>query len=262
MNEKVRNTLNTMLELFQSGNVPEALATTLLPSLDVPSSRWSICNRLLMFLNNTGDARGYRQWKQIGRWPRKGAKAFGIICPQIAKKTNDEGEKEDVIIGFRVAPVFRMEDTDGKELVVEHLPPPEFPPLYRVAELWGIKVSWKALPPSIYGLYSPSRKVIELCTYEEDVFFHELAHAAHERVIGNLSTVQNWRKEVVAELTAAVLAHVYGKRCNDGAHYRYIESYAQQANLDAYHACMAVVTDVGQCLDVIMHTYEEVPVAA
>jgi hypothetical protein len=262
MNEKTKQALNKMLTLFESGDVPEALAIACLPSYDVPSAHWSICNRLLAFLNHTIDARGFRQWKMVGRWPKKGAKAIYIICPQVVKKENADGEKVQAIIGFRAAPVFRFEDTDGKELQVDHLPPKQLPPLIEVAEKWDINVSWKGLPSNIYGLFSPSRKVIELCTYDESVFFHELAHAAHHKTLGTGVQIALWRKEVVAELTAAVLALLCKKQCNTGAHYRYISDYAQKANQDAYHACMAVVTDVGQCLDLILAEKKEVLVAA
>jgi hypothetical protein len=262
MNEKMQKALDKILNLFQSGDVPEALSITLLPRIDVPSSQWSICNRLLMVLNDTADARGFQQWRLVGRSVKPKSKAFYIICPKTICKENLEGEKESVVIGFRAAPVFRFEDTEGQELTIQHFPPTKLPPLHDVAEHWGINVSWQGYPGSSYGYYSPSKKEIVLATQDEEVFFHELGHAAHQQMLGRLAKVDVWRKEVVAELTAAVLAHLYGKKCNTGGHYRYIDRYAQETGLDAYHACMAVVTDVGACLDIILKTREEILVAA
>ena len=58
MTDKVQKALDSLLQLFEAGDVPEAIAVTLLPKLDVPSSKWSVSNRLLMFLAGTSDARG------------------------------------------------------------------------------------------------------------------------------------------------------------------------------------------------------------
>jgi len=256
MNPKAQEALDKMLELFQEGDVPEALSITLLPRMDVPSARWSICNRLLMFVSGTSDARGFRQWQQVNRWPRKGAKAIYIICPKTVRKEKEGGEKEVFVVGFKATPVFRVEDTKGKELKVEEFPPKELPPLYDVAQRWGISVDWQGYPGASYGYFNQDNKEIVLATHDEEIFFHELGHVAHQKLAGNLMKVESWRRETVAELTAAVLAHLYGKRCNKGAHYRYIGDYAQKAGLDVYQACMAVVSDVGKCVEMIMQEEE------
>ena len=262
MNEKTKKALDKILELFESGDVPQALSVTLLPRLDLPSSRWSITNRLIMYMNDTEDARGFKQWQQAGRRVIPKSKAFYIICPLTVTKEKKDGEKETIVIGYRAAPVFRIEDTDGKEITVEHLPPPQLPPLYEVAQSWGISVDWQGYPGASYGYYKPSTKEIVLATHDEAIFFHELAHISHEKVLSDLSKVEVWRKECVAELTASVLAHLYGKRCNSGAHYRYIQKYAQDANLDVYHACIAVISDVSKCLNLILEEKQLIAKAA
>ena len=232
MNEKTKKALDKVLHLFETGDVPEALSITLLPRLDVPSSRWSITNRLLMFVNESEDARGFRQWQLVGRHVKPKSKAFHIICPKTIRKEKEDGEKVVVVVGFKAMPVFRFEDTGGKALEIERFPPPQLPPLYEVARKWGISVDWQGYPGLSYG------------------------HAAHEKFVGDLIQVETWRRETVAELTAAVLGYVYGKRCNRGAHYRYIGDYAQKAGLDVYQACMAVVSDVGKCVEMIMEEEE------
>ena len=45
---------------------------------------------------------------------------------------------------------------------------------------------------------------------EESVFFHELAHAAHEKVKGTLKAGQDPLQEVVAELSAQALCRMVG----------------------------------------------------
>ncbi|MBT5829131.1 MAG: antirestriction protein [Candidatus Latescibacteria bacterium] len=256
MNEKTKKALDKVLHLFETGDVPEALSITLLPRLDVPSSRWSITNRLLMFVNESEDARGFRQWQLVGRHVKPKSKAFHIICPKTIRKEKEDGEKVVVVVGFKAMPVFRFEDTGGKALEIERFPPPQLPPLYEVARKWGISVDWQGYPGLSYGYFNQSKKEIVLATHDEEVFFHELGHAAHEKFVGDLIQVETWRRETVAELTAAVLGYVYGKRCNRGAHYRYIGDYAQKAGLDVYQACMAVVSDVGKCVEMIMEEEE------
>jgi hypothetical protein len=44
----------------------------------------------VIFLSGTQDARGFRQWKQVGRYVRKGGKAIYILVPRITKTVDDE----------------------------------------------------------------------------------------------------------------------------------------------------------------------------
>ena len=65
MNERVKNVLDVIVSKFKSGDIPETIAFASYPIPDIPSSKWSFTNRTLMFLSGTGDARGFRQWKEI-----------------------------------------------------------------------------------------------------------------------------------------------------------------------------------------------------
>ena len=259
MNEKVKQVLEKILASFESGDVPEALSVAVLPRLDVPCSKWSLCNRLILFFAGTSDARGFRQWKAVGRYPKKGSKAIYILSPKNKKVKDEKTDEEKVILtGFFPVPVFCAEDTDGQPLDVPKLKPKELPPLFDVAREWGIEVNWQSFQGDAYGAYSPGRKEIILATHDEKIFFHELSHAAHQRVNGKLKPGQDWKQEIVAELTAAVLAHLYGKRANDGASYRYIRSYAEKAKKDVYKACLSVIADVGRCLEILIRRQKEV----
>ena len=64
MNDKVKNVLNTIIDKFKSGDIPQAVALATFPIPDTPSANWSFTNRTLMFISGTGDARGFRQWKR------------------------------------------------------------------------------------------------------------------------------------------------------------------------------------------------------
>ena len=259
LTEKARETLQCLLTAFEQGTIPEALAHTLIPPLDVPCSRWSLNNRVLTFFANTSDARGFRQWNEVGRGVIEGRKAFYILAPLMRKAKTDEDEDDETdkkhLMGFRVVPVFRVEDTAGEELEYPPTAPPEPPPLATVAEDWGIAVSYVTSGGhNTLGYYSPDNKEIVLCSHDEEIFFHELAHAAHEKAKGVLKAGQNWQQEIVAELTAATLMHLYGRAPNDGGAFRYIATYAAKASKDPHRACLSVITDVEHCLNQILTT--------
>ncbi|MHC4403045.1 MAG: ArdC-like ssDNA-binding domain-containing protein [Planctomycetota bacterium] len=64
------------------------------------------------------DARGYKQWQAVGRFVRKGEKAFHILCPCVGKRSDtdpDTGEETErsFVYGFTSAPVFGLSQTDG-----------------------------------------------------------------------------------------------------------------------------------------------------
>jgi hypothetical protein len=115
-----------ILEAFQSGNVPKALAPIFVRRKDdVPCGAWSWSNQLLTAPAGHSDARGYRQWQQVGRHVKKGEKAFHILVPLVGKKVVEDpetGEPEErtYIRGFSSAPVFGLDQTEG-----EPLPPPD-----------------------------------------------------------------------------------------------------------------------------------------
>ena len=250
--ERANQEIDRLLALFESGDIPEAVARAVIPPLDVPCARWSLPNRMLTAMAGTVDARGYKQWQEVGRHVKKGAKAFGILAPRFKKIVDEEtDEGETRLVGFLAVPIFRAEDTDGQPLDHPPLEPPEGPPLAEIAEAWGLKVSYVPYHGGWYGHYNPSRQQIVLATHEESTFFHELAHAAHGR-FKKLRGGQDWRQEIVAELTAAVLMRLFGRKSHDGTAYRYIRSYAESARKDVRRACMGVLSDVGRCLDLLL----------
>ena len=253
MNAKVREVLTTILEKFKTGDIPEAIALASYPVSDIPSSKWSFLNRTVMFLSGTGDARGFRQWQEVNRHVKKGSKAFYILVPCIYKKESEEGEDKQILKGFKAAAVFRYEDTEGEEVEYKQLEVPKFPLLERAGE-WGVSV--KAIPGNFRyrGYYSSERKEISLATPEEKVFFHELAHAGHDRVKQGLKAGQDPLQEIVAELSAQALCRLVGKQIKDttGNSYQYIESSAQKFKVSAYSACLRVMQETEQVLNLIL----------
>ena len=253
MNNRIKQVLYTIVENFKSGDIPDAVAMATFPMPDVPSNKWSFTNRTLMFLSGTFDARGFRQWQEVNRWIKKGSKAIYILVPCFKKETDDTGDEKEQLKFFRAMPVFRYEDTEGQDLHYTTIKLPDLPLIER-AEEWGISV--KAIPGhyKYYGFYSPDKNEICLATPEESVFFHELAHAAHEKIIGNLKKEQDPFQEIIAELSSQALCRLVGKKAvnSTGNSYRYIESYAKKAKHTVYSACLKVMSETEKVLNLIL----------
>lgn len=254
MKPKVKEALNKIIEKFQSGDIPEAVAYSMFPIPNLPCSNWSLINRTLVFLSGSMDARGIRQWNSVNRFVKQGTKAIYILVPFIRNVEDDLGENQHRLLGFGVAPVFTVESTEGEPLEYENIQLPDLPLLARAQE-WNISV--KTIPGNYqyYGFYAPGRKEIALATSQECVFFHELAHAGHHIVKGNLRNGQDPLQEVVAELSASVLSLMVGKSIEDttGNSYRYIQKYAEKLNMSVHTACVKVLADTEKVLNLIIH---------
>ncbi|MCZ6691117.1 MAG: ArdC family protein [Planctomycetota bacterium] len=224
--DRVKETLDAVVRMFESGDVPAVVQKAVFPAPNIPIAKWSLRNRVLAALAGTSDARGFRQWKGAGRHVRKGARAFSILGPRMVKvEDKATGDESTRLVGFVAIPVFRLEDTEGESLDYE-LPTVPAHPLMDVADRWGIKVRAEVFNGARYG-WTNGREIV-LCDEAEETFFHELGHCADGRE-HSLKGGQHSDQEIVAELTAAVLARMVGRQPrNDGFHYRYILGYSQK----------------------------------
>lgn len=216
----------------------------------MPAREWSLANQVMAFIQTGGelDCRGFKQWQSVERKVRKGAQAVYILGP-LTKKIEEEenGEEKIIVFGFRSIPVFPLSATEGKPLPQFDYAPAELPPLYEVAERLGVTVSYGPVEESAGGWYNPGRKHIHLGAHHTPLFFHELAHAAHDS-IESLKGGQDAEQETVAELTAAVLADLYG--CDHtGDAWRYIQGYAQDPLTAIYKALSSVEKVLGVILE-------------
>ena len=191
-------------------------------------------NQLLMLLAGTDDARGYKQWHEVGRHVKAGAKAFRILGPVMVKKRlestepdHEKVEEAEVLVGFRAIPVFRYQDTEGAELLTYK--PRDPPPLLEVAEKFGMRVNYMRLSAGVYGYSDYERKIIGLATESWDVFWHELAHTIHRSFEPKTSHGQEPEAETIAQLVAATLARLYGKPA-DSFSWTYIAGLAQTSS--------------------------------
>ena len=258
-----RDNANTELEkiirLFSTTQLPDLCAKALINAPEKPSSKWSFGNQLLMLLTGTEDARGYRQWQDVGRHVRKGSKAFYILGPVFVKKHLEstdptEPEEVEVLVGFRAIPVFRVEETEGAEL--PSYKPRDPPPLIEVAERFGMRENYLRLSAGIYGLTDYERQIIALATEDWTVFWHELAHAIHRSYEPKTGHGQEPEAETIAQLVAATLARLYG-RPDDSFSWSYIASQAQSTSPQQVgRLCMRVLDRTRKVLDLIYPTSE------
>ena len=251
MNDKVKSVLDAVVEKFKTGDIPEAITISMFPFPDLPSAKWSLLNRTAMFISGTMDARGFKQWQQVNRHVKKGAKAVHILVP-VFKKEDDSSEDNKILTGFTAKPVFRVEDTVGEPLEYEQIELPELPLLDRAKE-WGLNV--RAIPgnPSRWGYYNPVKMEIGLATPDESTLFHELAHHADKLIKGKLNKGQDPLQEVTAELAAAILCRLVGKQSDSlGNSYKYISGYAVKLKMSAHAVCLRVMADTEKILNIIM----------
>ena len=244
--DRIKEAMETLLKIFQEDNL-EKVAKAVFRGGDLPADKWSFLNRVLMYLNDTEDARGFRQWQQVGRYVKKGSKAFYIIGPVTRKikveKPLESGEtvkeEKQIIAGFKAIPVFRFEDTEGEPIIREEFKvniPYEFNSI--IQEL-GLKVQPVRFCGSAYGSYNLLNKEIRLASPDIEVFLHELSHAVDDRLTG-LRPGQKGDQEVTAEFSAALIAHLMGYKVPLGNVREYIEQY----NFRELMSCLARIEKI------------------
>ena len=261
----IQNAVVTLTTMFQSGNFPAQVAMTIIRKAEgdnIPADNWSLGNRLLMSSQGTNDARGFRQWQEVGRYVKKGSKSIYIFAPltkKIVEKDETTGEEtvRIIVVGFRPIPVFRLEDTEGEPLPTFDYKPKTYPPFFDVAEKLGVKVEYKALRSDYYGRYTSGQGKIELCSEAIVVYYHELAHAVHDTFV-DLRKCDKAKKEIVAELSALVLCEISGVSGYQWQGYKYISAYCADSKPEtALKKAISVLNDVEKIVSIILDATED-----
>jgi len=264
---KAESAASQILEAFQTGNLPQALAPIFIRRKDnVPCRAWSWSNQLLAALNGTSDARGYRQWQEVGRQVMKGEKSFPILVPIVKKGTTENretGQEEETtyLAGFTSAPVFGIGQTEGDPLPAAD---PEVTtwldslPLLEIAREWGLSVdTYNGRPGAPLGKYRHGQG-IALGVQNLSTWAHEMCHAADDR-LGNLQERgQHWRSETVAELGGAILLEILGYQTESdrGGCWEYVKAYAVDARIEPVAACQRVLKRTCDAVALILDTAE------
>ena len=177
----------------------------------------------------------------MGRRVKQGAHALAILIPIIPRSARtepsleeepEEQEERQKPVGFKLMPVFRVQDTGGEALPYE-LRMRAFDvsslPLVGVARTLGVTVKAGLLPPSCAAVYKPGSKQIVLGTDNPQTFLHELSHAVDSALPGKSEDYDFC--EVVAELSSCFLGSLYGVSVDIGATKAYIEHYAKRGHV-------------------------------
>ena len=234
--ESVKN----LIQMFREQSFPEQIALTIIrrreddPLIKMPCQKYSLGNRLIMaFIGKTELCGTYRQWQEVGRQVRKGARAFGIFAPLtktiIDKDAASKETEKTIPYGFKSIPVFPVESTDGEPLEKYDYTPEILPPFYDVCEKLGITVYWKPASRPAYGWYSPSTDSITMQSSDWAVFYHEASHSIRERIA---DTKDIATEEIIAELTSAVLMAMNGINSYQKQAYEYIRDYCEDKSPD------------------------------
>lgn len=245
LSAKAQASINKVIEKFQTGDLSTVTKIARIQvASDAPVSKWSLSNKVLAFLQSDElDCRGYKQWQKEGRTVKKGSKAVYILRPKLAKiEHENEEETKKICVGFALIPVFAASCTEGDKLVSTYVPV-EYPPLLDVAQKFGLAVEYAPISPDKLGDCQTDGSKIRLGTHDSAVFFHELAHAIHARIDGELKQGQNKTQETVAEFTSAVLMDLYGVGDSSGKAWSYISHYSDDP-LIAITKAMGIVEKV------------------
>ena len=177
--------------------------------------QYSPCNVWLILMSqpNASYVAGFKKWQSMGQFVRKGEHGVPILAPIISKVTNDKGDEEQRLVGFKVVYVFDVCQTDGNPLPE----PPDWKSLEKNAELQeklmdfaqskGIKVQIKSIGRDIQGV-SMGGKVILDPGAGTKTLIHEIAHEFLHHVKGVLTSATT--RELEAEIVAYVVAKHFG----------------------------------------------------
>ena len=270
LSPKAREVAANLVARFEAGEVNPPYASMLItPRDDLPAAKWTVSNCLMAYLTTSTatqasfDWRGYDQWKEVGRQVRAHQSAGFILGPSKKKQKDVRGwdgkgdPDEQVLVGYHSIPIFAYHQTDpieGAEVVYQPVDyqAPVLPPLADVAAALGVVVQYKP-GNGYYGTVQPDGSKITLHTYDQKVFFHELAHAVHAKMDGALKPGQDSHQETVAEFTACVLAQMYGQDTS-GRSWEYIKGY----NSDPILAIQQAMKTVEKIIGVLDKTYQHI----
>lgn len=274
MTAKQQAVISQVFDDFREGRAIPKLAVACFSNPKIPAHKWTLRNQMLAYLTTGSlDARGYKQWKRVGRTVKRGTRA-GFIWQPLKRyfKTEEKDPKtgqvkvvtRSYVYGYRALAKFGKPDTDGKPLDYEkEICLPEKLPLREVAEEWGIKVNaeWMLGAHGSFAIDGSAITIGVKAEYAPKVFFHELAHAAHGKVLEKwgkkLQGGQQVQQEIVAEMSAEILRRMLdpnGEIYPDtsGNSLDYIKHYAEAGGMDLPEALLKVLGEVGQVITLIL----------
>ncbi len=76
---------------------------------------YSLCNQWLILMTKpeASYVAGFKKWRTFDRYVRKGEHGIPILAPILTTITNDKGEEEQLLVGFKLVYVFDVSQTEG-----------------------------------------------------------------------------------------------------------------------------------------------------
>jgi len=189
---------------------------------------YSIGNLILIMVQKPEAIRvaGFKTWKDLGRWVKKGEKGIAILAPCMppkGQKTEPKEDEEEEInvspIYFKVVHVFDVSQTDGELLPEFDVPSLTgeaneelFERIMVVTRVQGLDVSFDSRPhqdPSIKGTYSGKSIWVrpeESRAQQLKTLLHEVAHYYSE----NVFRIPRRDAETIAESVAFTVGAHFG----------------------------------------------------
>lgn len=208
---------------------------------------YSVGNLFLILAQRPDATRvaGFRAWKKLGRFVRRGEKGIAIVAPMRIKPKDErtrrrehhpapDSAEEESFLRFRIAHVFDVSQTEGEPL-------PEFarvtgdPGVYLTrlqafAESRGTDVRYEHIPGSAEGYSSGGQIVVQeglTPSVTCSILAHELAHEFLHQGDRNDRPSKTVR-ETEAEAVAFVVCQAIGLECGTAAS-DYIQLYCGDA---------------------------------
>ncbi len=190
---------------------------------------YSIGNLILIMVQKPEATRvaGFKTWKDLGRWVKKGEKGIAILAPCFPpkgekEKRDEEDEEEEIEVNpvyFKVVHVFDISQTEGKPLPEFEVPvltgeanEDLFTYLLYLMKRQSVTVSFDPQPdidPRVKGYYSHEGIWIrpeESRAQQLKTLLHEIAHYYSE----NVFRIPRADAETIAESVAFVVGAHFG----------------------------------------------------
>jgi antirestriction protein ArdC len=177
---------------------------------------FSMYNSMLILMQGGTICQSYDNWKKLDRTVTKGEKShISVFRPMFKKEENAKGEETTKLIGFKLAPVFDIKQTEGKALEYDHnsneymeIP---YSKLVAMAENLSGKPVQEEFTGNARGYADGSKLVVSTMSNATDkakTLLHELAHDLMH--FSDKKQVSRDAKEVEAESVAHLVMSFLG----------------------------------------------------
>lgn len=216
------NAIQNLIGALEAGK-SEALTAYL--STMAKFHHYSFRNCMLIGMQRPDATRvaGFRTWKKLNRYVKKGEKGIVIIAPMVIRKDAEGGNGEEPLVLFKAAYVFDVSQTDGETLpepsVVTGNPNGHTERLRSFASSHSIEIEYSDALGSALGVSTGGKILLlkDLSPAEEfATLSHEVAHEMLHKDAAHRSTSKKVR-ETEAEAVSFVVCQAIGLDTNTAA---------------------------------------------